>query len=264
MHIPAGLLPDGADWLPVESGESGAAVLRDEAGGRYVKVVPSSRVDELAAERDRIAWLASVGIPGPSVIEWRLTAHGGALVTSAVEGVPADRLDAAGLRAAWPAIADILRRLHAVPVSDCPYGRGVDGMMTAARATVAEDRVQTEFLPVALQDVPPSRILADLESELPRRIVQEQAEAVVCHGDFCLPNILIAPDGSHVAGLIDVGRLGRADPYADIALLLANARETWPDESTARRADEDFAARYGIDLDSARQDFYLRLDPLTW
>lgn len=260
----AELLPGGADWVPVESGESGATVLRDEAGGRYVKVVTAARADELAAERDRIAWLSSAGIPGSSVIEWRVTAQGAALVTSAVDGVPADRLDAAELRAAWPAIADILRRLHDLPAMGCPYDRALDGMMAAARATVAEDRVQTEFLPVDLQDVPPAQILAGLECELGKRIAQEQAEAVVCHGDFCLPNILIAPDGSHVAGLIDLGRLGRADPYADIALLLANARETWPDETVAREADEEFAARYGIALDPARQDFYLRLDPLTW
>lgn len=239
-------------------------MLRDAAGGRYVKAVPPARVDELAAERDRIAWLARAGVPGPTVLEWRHTAQGAALVTSAVDGVPADRLDAEGLRAAWPAIADILRRLHSLSTADCPYDRGLEGMMTAARATVAEDRVQAEFLPVELQDEPPAQILAGLERELRHRIVQEDAEAVVCHGDFCLPNILIAPDGLQVAGLIDLGRLGRADPYADIALLLANARETWPDESAARQADEEFAARYGIRLESDRQDFYLRLDPLTW
>ncbi|MFK3676677.1 APH(3'') family aminoglycoside O-phosphotransferase [Microbacterium sp. NPDC090218] len=264
MRIPAELLPGDADWVPVESGESGATVLRDEVGGRYAKVVVPGRADELAAERDRIAWLSGAGIPGASVLGWHLTAQGAALVTSAVDGIPADQLDAAGLRAAWPAIADILRRLHDLPLSDCPYDRALDGMMAAARATVAEDRVHTEFLPVELEDVPPVEILAGLERELPERRAQEGAEAVVCHGDFCLPNILIAPDGSHVAGLIDLGRLGRADPYADIALLLANARESWPDESAARRADADFAARYGIDLEPSRQDFYLRLDPLTW
>ncbi|GAB3616886.1 hypothetical protein GCM10027416_14430 [Okibacterium endophyticum] len=74
-----------------------------------------------------------------------------------------------------------------------------------------------------------------------------------------------APPGtSCVTGLIDLGRLGRADPYADIALLFANARETWPDEDTARHVEHDFASRYGIALDPDRLDFYLRLDPLTW
>ncbi|WUS76989.1 phosphotransferase [Kribbella sp. NBC_01245] len=136
--------------------------------------------------------------------------------------------------------------------------------MPLARATVAENRVQAEFLPPALQQVAPARILGQLEDELPRRQRQEEDGRVICHGDLCLPNILIDPDTMRVAGLIDLGRLGVADPYADLALLLANARETWPDEVTARAADREFSELYGIDLDAERQRFYLLLDPLTW
>ena len=40
--------------------------------------------------------------------------------------------------------------------------------------------------------------------------------------------------------------------------------DAWPDEAMARRADQEFAEIYGTELDPARQDFYLRLDPLTW
>jgi streptomycin 3"-kinase len=58
--------------------------------------------------------------------------------------------------------------------------------------------------------------------------------------------------------------LGRADRYADLALLLANSRETWPDEDHATAADEAFARDYGVTLDADRQRFYLHLDPLTW
>jgi streptomycin 3"-kinase len=86
----------------------------------------------------------------------------------------------------------------------------------------------------------------------------------VCHGDLCLPNILIDPVTNQVTGFIDLGRLGTADPHADIALLLATARATWTDEATARQAEYDFAQWYGTELDAERQGFYLRLDPLTW
>ena len=99
---------------------------------------------------------------------------------------------------------------------------------------------------------------------MPCRVQQERDELVVCHGDLCLPNVLVDPDARRVCGLIDLGRLGRADPYADIALLLTNARETWPDERTARQADREFSDQYGIDLDAERLRFYLLLDPLTW
>lgn len=67
-----------------------------------------------------------------------------------------------------------------------------------------------------------------------------------------------------MSGFIDLGRLGAADRHADLALLLANARETWGDEERARGADAAFAERYGMPLDQERLRFYLYLDPLTW
>ena len=263
--IAAGLLPaDGTEWKPVTAGESGAMILHDDAHERFAKLVSGADVGDLAAERDRITWLGEAGLPAASVLEWRSTDAGACLITTAVPGVGADQLDAASLRRAWPAIAAVARQLHDLPAADCPFDRRLASMMPVARTTVAEQRVQTDFLPVAVQHVPPAQLLDQLEDELPQRRHQEQTERVVCHGDLCLPNILIDPGTMDVTGLIDLGRLGVADPYADISLLLANARETWPDEATARQADDEFAEPYGIDLDAERQRFYLLLDPLTW
>jgi streptomycin 3"-kinase len=137
-------------------------------------------------------------------------------------------------------------------------------MMSLAQAGVAEGRVVVEFLPQALQRTPPAQMLEQIEAELPARRAQERDQLVVCHGDLCLPNILVDPGTGQVNALIDLGRLGTADPYGDIALLLATARETWSDEAMARRAEQTFAGIYGTELDPERQDFYLRLDPLTW
>lgn len=137
-------------------------------------------------------------------------------------------------------------------------------MMSLAEASVAEGRVVVEFLPEALRRTPPRQILEGIKSELPIRLAQERAELVVCHGDLCLPNILVDLASGKVRGLIDIGRLGTADPYGDISLLLATARETSSDEAMARGAHDEFAEIYGTKLDPERQDFYLRLDPLTW
>lgn len=259
-----GLLSDRSAWTPVTTGESGAIVLRHVSEERFAKVVSVVDASTLEDERDRVEWLAGTGITGPRVLDWRTTEHGAALVTSAVAGISADGLDPAQLSKAWPSIVDTLLRLHSIPASTCPYDRTLDEMMALARATVADNRVHPEFLPQHLIDTPPAMILAGLERDLPSRREQEVADAVVCHGDFCLPNVVIDPDASLVTGLIDLGRLGRADPYADIALLLTTAREIWPDQDAIRRADRDFASGYGIALDADRLDFYLRLDPLTW
>ncbi|MGZ3146966.1 APH(3'') family aminoglycoside O-phosphotransferase [Lentzea chajnantorensis] len=251
-------------WEPVTGGESGARVLRSADGSRYAKCVPAEQQDLLARERDRVDWLSSSGVPGPVVLEWVADADAACLVTSAVRGVPADSMLADALRRAWPSIAEAVRGLHALPAGDCPFTRDLGQMFAVARDVVARGAVNPEFLPVEQQQAAPAELLARLAVQVDRRLEQEAADTVVCHGDLCLPNIILDPGTAGVAGFIDLGRLGRADRYADIALLLANARETWEDEDQAIAADDAFADGYGIALDVDRQRFYLHLDPLTW
>ncbi|MEU8782707.1 APH(3'') family aminoglycoside O-phosphotransferase [Streptomyces sp. NPDC048637] len=254
----------GGDWLPVTSGESGAAVFRSADAARYAKCVPAADAVGLEAERDRVAWLGDQGIPGPRVLDWHSGDAGACLVTSAVSGVPADQVPAADLRVSWERIADAVRRLHDVPVWECPFRRDLDAMVAVARDVVRRGAVNPEFLPVEQQHTPPAELLDRLAPQVARRRDQEAADRVVCHGDLCLPNIVLDPQTLNVSGFIDLGRLGPADRYADLALLLANARETWPDEERARAADAAFAESYGIALDHDRLRFYLHLDPLTW
>lgn len=261
---PPALPGDGAAWLPVTTGESGAAVFRSADGTRYAKCVAARDAEELEAERDRVAWLSGHGVPGPQVLDWQTGPAGARLLTSAVPGVPADQVSAADLRAAWERIAAAVRGLHDVPVRQCPFRRDVDGMVAVARDVVARGAVNPAFLSTGQQRTPPAELLARLVPQLPLRREQEAADAVVCHGDLCLPNIVLDPRTLDVSGFIDLGRLGRADRHADLALLLANARHSWKDEERARAADTVFAETYGVALDHDRLRFYLHLDPLTW
>jgi len=252
------------DWEPVGSGESGALVLRADDGSRYAKCVPAERRDLLERERDRIEWLTGTGVPGPTVLDWSADADAACLVTATVPGVPADGVSASVLGRAWPAIAETVRALHALPARDCPFSRELGPMFALARDVVARGAVDPAFLPIEQQGTPPDELLARLAGQVGRRLAEEVADPVVCHGDLCLPNIVLNPDTLDVAGFIDLGRLGRADRHADIALLLANSRETWEDEERATAADEAFAHAYGTTPDPDRRRFYLHLDPLTW
>lgn len=255
---------DDSAWLPIAVGESGAAVFRSADATRYAKCVPAADAADLKAERDRVAWLNDQGVPGPRALDWHSGEVGACLVTRAVSGIPADQVSTDDLRNAWERITDAVRRLHQVPVSQCPFRRGLDSMVAVARDVVARDAVNPEFLPVEQQHTPAAELLDRLAQQVPRRREQEAADTVVCHGDLCLPNIILDPRTLDVSGFIDLGRLGLADRYADLALLLANARETWADEEQGRAADMAFAERYGIALDDERLRFYLHLDPLTW
>ncbi|GAA2661448.1 APH(3'') family aminoglycoside O-phosphotransferase [Streptomyces aculeolatus] len=268
MNLPG---PGPGDWTPVTTGESGAAVFRSADGSRYAKCVSATdatgttgTVAELAAERDRVTWLAGQGVPGPRVLDFHADDTGARLVTTAVAGVPADRLPPEDLRASWGRIAEAVRALHALPAASCPYRWDLDAVMALARDVVARGAVHPEFLPEEQQGTPPEELLARLEPQLPRRRKEAADDTVVCHGDLTLPNIVLDPDTGSVAGFIDLGRLGLADRHTDLALLFTHARETWPDEAEARARDADFAAGYGTAPDPDRLRFYLHLDPLTW
>lgn len=249
------------DWLPVTHGESGAGVFRSPDGTRYAKMVAAAEVAELAAERDRVSWANGHGIPAPVVIDWGVSESGGAyLVTTAVAGVPADRLTEAGLRAAWPSIVAAVRALHDVPATACPFRRELDSMLARARRVVAADAVNPDFLPDEDRAVPATELLARVERDAAVRRTQEVHDLVVCHGDLCLPNILV--DDAAVTGFIDLGRLGRADRHADLALLLANTADTFP--GFGAEAAALLAAEYPAPIDDDRLTYYLDLDPLTW
>lgn len=250
-----------AGWQLVTTGESGAVVRRSPDGTRFAKSVGATSIPALAAERDRIAWLAAQDVSGPSVLDWRMDRDGACLITSAIPGVGADRLSAAELRRAWGSIGEALRRLHDLPTESCPFrDHDLAARMTLARGVVARGAVNPGFLSDEDRLRDPADILHDLERDLPRMLAREAADTVVCHGDPCLPNIMVDPATLAVSGFIDLGRLGVADRHADLALLLANARETWLDGAM----DAALMEAYGMPFDPERLAFSLRLDPLTW
>ncbi|MBO0679254.1 APH(3'') family aminoglycoside O-phosphotransferase [Mycolicibacterium sp. S2-37] len=246
------------DWQPVTSGESGARVFRSADGTTFRKAVDITDWESLADERDRIVWAAAHGVPGPVVLDWNRNDVEAELILGAVPGVPADRLSEAAVAAAWPSIVDAVRSLHEIPVDDCPYRRDLETMLALARAVVGRDAVHRDFLADEDRAVPAAALLQRVTRDAAVRRTQELDDLVVCHGDLCLPNILVS-DAS-VSGFVDLGRLGVADRHADLALLLDNTRQTFP----RFPARTELARRYPWPVDEQRLQFYLRLDPLTW
>lgn len=259
------LLEIQSGWFPVHQGESGDRVFRSPDGQSYAKLAEAPRANEMAGERDRLAWLAGRGLACPALQDWRENEHGACLIMSAVPGVTATDLSGADLLKAWPSMAAELAAVHALPVADCPFEKPLSDMFARAADVVARGAVNPDFLPDEDKEKPGHELLARVEAELALRLTQEKADRVVCHGDPCLPNFMVDPQTLRCTGLIDLGRLGTADRYADLTLTLANASESW---TTAAQADEAFDLLFSAEKieapDRGRLAFYLRLDPLTW
>ena len=99
-------------------------------------------------------------------------------------------------------------------------------------------------------------MLNELAATVPHR-----EELVVGHGDFCLPNILINPETLRPTGVVDLGRMGIAYRYADLALAVRSLvgplnRQYTPDD--ARRSLDRYLL--GQPADNDRIAFYCLLD----
>ena len=76
---------------------------------------------------------------------------------------------------------------------------------------------------------------------------------VVCHGDACAPNTLLLDDGT-VAAHVDLGALGVADRWADLAVA------AWSTEWNYGPGYDDLVyVGYGIAPDAERIAYYRRL-----
>ena len=224
----------GADCELVTVGRSAASVGRSPDGLTYAKTASGEpAASALAAERDRLVWLAGTPVAAPRVADWDARDGACTLVTSAVPGVPASALPAADAPAAIRQLVAYLTFLHALPVGDCPFDHRLRTTVTAAAANVAAgavDEPDVDEPDVDEPDVDESRRGRSAAGRLDRLVAgRSRAEALepgdlaVCHGDFCLPNVLLDPDILAVTGIVDVGHLGVADRHLDIALLTRSA-----------------------------------------
>jgi kanamycin kinase len=253
-------LLDGT-WERVAVRSCGTTVYR--VAGRlayYVKISSPRSGDGLRfyppGEAARLSWLSAQGIPVPEVVEVGATADTAWLVTTAIEGRPA-----AGY---WPpadrgrvldVVADLARTLHALPAAQCPFDRTLAVSLPLARAAARDGLVDLDDLDERHAGWTAQQLLDELDATPP----PEQDRLVVCHGDLCLDNIVITPGTAALAGVLDVGRLGVADPWLDLSVVLRNITEECRAWDRGPHHAERFLRRYGLAEMDERKAFYYRL-----
>ncbi|MET8228869.1 aminoglycoside 3'-phosphotransferase [Streptomyces sp. NPDC005301] len=231
VPAPIAVLSEGRPVLPVWQNQLGGLTFRigDGPHGLFAKWAPAGSGLDLAAEAVRLRW-AAVHTPVPRVREHGADASGEWLVTHALPGESAvsDRWKAEPARAVR-ALGTGLRALHErLPVAECPFDWSVGRRLARARRAGIE-------VPADLPEPPPVDRL------------------VVCHGDPCAPNTLLHDDGSWSAH-VDMGALGVADRWADLAVATWNTRWNY-----GPGWEDALLDAYGIAPDPRRMDFYRRL-----
>lgn len=136
-----------------------------------------------------------------------------------------------------------LRQLHdALPLAACPFGWGAAGRI--AKANGQAGQLQPDEWPAEFADLTVEQALGRIADPPP------VDRLVVCHGDACAPNTLLHNDG-RLAGHVDLGTLGIADRWADLAVATWSAEWNYGADWT-----DVLLEAYGVRRDQARIDYY--------
>lgn len=210
----------GRRWIRDAAGESGGAVFRlaGSGGDLFLKFGEGAVAEAIVDEAVRLRWLAPQ-VPTPRPVAVAAEADRAWLLTGALAGRSGDAWlakDAALLPRIVDAFADFMLRLHAIDADDCPFVSDAAVRIADARRRVAAGLVDEDDFDDDHEGWSATEMLAEVE-----RLAPATRSGVVTHGDFSLGN-LILDDEMRVTGCIDLGRVGVADPYQDIAILWQN------------------------------------------
>lgn len=170
--------------------------------------------DNADREADALQWLGGK-LPVPEMIAFAQEKGFNYLLMSKMHGTMAcDALTDDTIDTVVTALADGLKQLWRVDVSDCPLDSRLNKRLTQAKYNIENGFVDTEdFEPDTLGE----NGFADLDALYDFLETHQPPEDLVfTHGDYCLPNIFT--ENGKTVGFIDLGKAGIADRWQDIAL----------------------------------------------
>ena len=219
--------------------------LTDGASRSFLKWAPAESPIDLSEERHRLEWAvryASV----PMVLDHGAELDGSWLLTRGLPGESAvSSRWLSDPQAAVRAIGAGLRALHdALPATECPFSwslmdRRSDIHRRARAGLLDPDTWHADHRALTIDQA-----LARLQRSPP------EDDLVVCHGDTCAPNTIIGSHGQ-CTGHVDLGSLGVADRWADIAI--ATWSTTW---NYGHGWESTLLDAYGMDPEPSRIAYY--------
>jgi len=238
-------------WQQNNTGFSSAQVYRLEAKNKnslYLKIDSRHSRHSLSLEKRKLEWLKN-RLPVPEVLLFAEDETSKYLLLSEVSGVDAnDDSVKTDIPRAIGELANGLKRIHNLPIKDCPFDARLEYKIELARERMINGLVEEDDFDEERR----GKTAEDLFQELIATVPTAE-DLVFTHGDYCLPNVIL--ENGNLSGFVDWGNAGVADKYQDIALLTRsvfyNFGEDW---------EESMFEIYGIDPDWKKVRFYQLLD----
>ncbi len=221
--------------------------LAAEGSTHFVKVARREARRHLRREAERLQWIAG-RLPIPQLIRRGSVHDHDWMVTQALPGRNAID-DALRADPEWlvSLLAAALRLIHQTPATDCPWTLDLDGALARARRRVSVGRFDEAELEPKGTAPPAGETLEALQAQRP-----ENEELVLCHGDFCLPNVII--DGDALSGFVDLGDLALSERWFDLAI--ASRSVGW---NLGPQWEAPFLRAYGVEPDEFRIRYFRTL-----
>ncbi|MDE5803640.1 MAG: aminoglycoside 3'-phosphotransferase [Lachnospiraceae bacterium] len=160
-------------------------------------------------------------------------------------------------------VTKALQMLWNVDIADCPCDNSLSVKLAMARYNVENGLVDLDNVePETFGEngfASPAELLRWLEDNRP------EEDLVFSHGDFCLPNLFA--DGDRVTGFIDLGKMGVADRWQDIALCYRSLKHNFEGKYNGGKVyggyyPEMLFERLGVKPDWEKLKYYILLDEL--
>ncbi len=250
---------DGLSWTCDDIGMSGSTILLfDEM---VLKIEKTSRFSE--HERMLLDWLGGK-LPIPQIIETEIQDGYSFLLMSKLSGEMACSDDSMrNMKDTVKALANGLKMLWQVDITNCPCSNMVSDKIIQAQSNIENGFINRDdfnpetFTTEGFSGV--SELFCWLDKNRPKE------EAVLSHGDFCLPNVFVS--GCKATGFLDWGCGGIADKWQDIALCVRSLRSNCI-EYAGYSEDEYLTYKrllfdaLGINPDEEKIRYYILLDEL--
>lgn len=160
-------------------------------------------------------------------------------------------------------LAQALKQLWSVDITDCPLTWTLDRKLKIARQSIKDGLVDTENVEPGTYGENGFKDPEDLLKWLIEHKPEE--ELVLSHGDFCLPNIYI-DDDAKIISYIDLGRAGISDKWQDIALYYRSLKHNYSGKYGGKSYPEYdpnlLFEKLGIVPDWKKLRYYVLLDEL--
>jgi aminoglycoside 3'-phosphotransferase II len=206
---------------------------------------------DLKGECERLRWLEG-RLPAPRVLHYVVEGDLHYLLMSNVPGEMVHEVDLPNATLVR-LLAEGARMWHSLPVDECPFDWRLDAQIAKGFDNAALGLVDEDDFDDVRSDYTALDVFDEVEQTRP-----DSEDLVVVHGDYCLPNILVDRVTEKVMGFVDVGRMGVADRWLDLAL---GYRSTWYNFDDLQWA-ELFIKEYGVAMDQEKREFYMLIDEL--